>query len=69
MLLVEGSDEIINGAEPRHRVPVVSTGTHTAGASNSIPPNGVLLLLSFVDNNGENNLGKIQREQTDRTGF
>ena len=50
---------IINGAEHRHRVPVVSAGTDTAGASNSIPPNGVLLLLSFVDNNGENNLGRI----------
>ena len=58
-LLVEGSDAIINRAEPRHRVPVVSAGTDTAVASNLIPPNSVPLLLSFVDNNGENNLGKI----------
>lgn len=56
---MEGSDAIINGAEPRHRVPVVSAGTDTAVASNLIPPNSVPLLLSFVDNNGENNLGKI----------
>lgn len=56
---MEGSDAIINGAEPRHRVPVVSAGTDTAAASNLIPPNSVPLLLSFVDNNGENNLGKI----------
>lgn len=60
---------IITRAEPRQRVPVISSGTDTAVASNSNPPNGVLLLLSSVDNNGENNLGKIQREQTDGTGF
>lgn len=60
---------IITGAEPRHKVPAVFSGTDTAVASNSNPPNSVLLLLSFVDNNGENNLGKIQREQNDGTGF